>query len=63
MSAVLAPAQRVQATVLATQGRPRGGHLLLIALAGIAAALGAWVADPQLCLSTLHPCQGHADEV
>ena len=48
MSAVLAPAQRVQATVLATQGRPRGGHLLLIALAGIAAALGAWAEIVQI---------------
>ncbi len=48
MSAVLSPARRVQAQVLATQGRPRGGHLLLIALAGIAAALGAWAEIVQI---------------
>ncbi len=48
MSAAPSAAQRIQAKVLATQGRPRGGHLLLIALAGLAAALGAWAEIVQI---------------
>ncbi len=42
MSAVAASAQRIQARVLATQRRPGPVHLLLIGIAGTAAALGAW---------------------